>query len=277
MKEKKIIFTDAEIVEFCKATKDTNELHHPDFMGKMGKRVIVPGMFALSRTLVLSADHLKTQANYIRILFNTLLSSGDFATLSASLVPGNPDVVRLSAINHKDTFASPEEYSKMMHVENGLEMEFQGILRRLEIDPWQIETFIKLVGTTDIEVARFQFAVAYASHALLKSIDEPETEVEQEIDRLINGKSQISPFYQSLEIYIPSPFPVFTPGSAMDYYIHFEREKAMRLYSAYVRCESDGMVIFRSKYTLMGIPDRIILRMAKDIHPLKKYISCSGA
>ena len=93
--------------------------------------------------------------------------------------------------------------------------------------------------------------------------------MEREIDRLINGQSQISPFYHSLEIYIPKPFPVFTPGDAIDYHIHFEREKAMRLYSAYVRCESNGKVIFRSKYRLMGIPDRIILRMAKDQHSWK--------
>ena len=269
MKGKKIIYTDAEIVEFCKATKDTNELHHPGYMGRMGKRVIVPGMFALSKTISLNTEYLKTRANYIKVIFNTLLSSGDFATLSAEPDMKDPDIMRLSAVNHKDTLASADEFSKMMNAEGGLDKEFHGILRCLEVEPWQIESFKRLVGTSDDEYAHFQFAVSYASHALLKSIDEPETEVEQEIDRLINGKSQISPFYQSLEIYIPSPFPVYTPGRTLDYFIHFEREKTMRLYSAYVRCESDGTVIFRSKYKLMGIPDRIILRMAKDMH-LKK-------
>jgi hypothetical protein len=270
MKGKNILFTDGEIVEFCKATKDTNELHNPDFMGKIGKRVIVPGMFALSSAINLNTAFLKTRANYIKVLFNTLLSSGDFSTLSAEPEKSDPSVVRLSAVNHKDTLSSNEDFSRMMQSGDGLKKEFQGILRRLPIDPWQTETFRKLIGTTDSPFVNFQFAVSYASHALLKSIDQPESDVEREIDRLINGRSQVSPFYQSLEIYIPEPFPVFSMGPVLDYHIHFEREKAMRLYSAYVRCESNGKMVFRSKYLLMGIPDRIIIRMAKDIHPVKR-------
>lgn len=265
MKVKKIIFTDAGIVEFCKATKDTNELHNPEFMRRMGKRVIVPGMFALSKTISLDTNYLKTQANRIKVLFNTLLSSGDFATLSAEAPDPALNLVRLSAVNHKDTFASSDEFSKMMRSDVHPEKDFQGILRRLDVDPWQIEAFTKLVGTTDDDFANFQFAVSYASHALLESIDKAETEVEHEIDRLINGENQVSPFYQSLEIHVPEPFPVFIPVPSLDYHIHFEREKALKLYAAYVRCESNGKLIFRSKYRLSGIPDRIIIRMAKDI------------
>ena len=65
MSQKKIIFRDQEIVEFCNATKDSNEIHNPEFMQHVGKRVIVPGMFALSHTLNLAAGHLKTKVNYI--------------------------------------------------------------------------------------------------------------------------------------------------------------------------------------------------------------------
>jgi len=137
MKEKKVIFTDAEIIEFCKATKDTNELHRPDFMGKMGKRVIVPGMFALSKTLVLDPEYLKTRVNYISVLFNTLLSSGDFATLSSSPVAGDPDVVRLSAINHKDTLASRDDYARMFKSER----KFEDFIRHAFY--YDIYTFIR--------------------------------------------------------------------------------------------------------------------------------------
>jgi hypothetical protein len=272
MRQRKIIFKDQEIVEFCKATKDTNEIHNPLYMGEIGKRVIVPGMFALSRTLCLAEDYLKTKANYIKVLFNSLLSSGDFATLCTIPDPNDPDIVRLSAINHKDTLTSRNDYTRMMQVETGPEKSFRGILHRLDFEPRQVETFKRLVGISDTDVAHFLFAVSYASQALLKSIDNPQTEVEQEIDRLINRNSKISPFYQSLEIHIPSPFPSFIPGIALDYYIHFEREKEMKLYSAYVRCDSEGTTIFNSQYKLVGIPDRIILRMAKDIHQSKKII-----
>jgi hypothetical protein len=92
-----------------------------------------------------------------------------------------------------------------------------------------------------------------------------QTDVEKEIDSVINGNSRISPFYHSLEILIPSPFPVIDPSHTFDYYIHFEREKPCRLYAAYVRLESGNKVIFHSRYKLMGISDLVILRMAKDI------------
>jgi len=272
MKQKKIIFRDQEIVEFCKATKDTNEIHDPDFMKKMGKRIIVPGMFALSCTLNLEARHLKTRANFIKVLFNSLLSSGDFATLCTALNPNDPYEVRLSAINHKDTLTSKNEYTRMSRVDSGFDSHFDGIPRRLSLDPKQVQTFKGLVGITDPDISNFLFAVSYASQALLSGIDNPETDVELEIDHLINGNSKISPFYHSLEIQIPQPFPVFTPGNSIDYCIHFERIKADKLYTAHVRCESEGVKIFSSRYKLVGIPDNIIFRMAKDAHPGKSKI-----
>jgi hypothetical protein len=265
MKQKKIIFRDSEIVDFCKATKDTNEIHVPQFMATIGKRAIVPGMFALSCTCSLSSDFLKTRANRIRVLFNSLLSSGDFVTLKTEETPGIPDEVRLSAINHKDTLTSKDDYTRMYHRDEPLETRQQGILRALPVEPWQVDIFSRLITATDPDVANFLFAVSYASQALLMSIRKPLTEVESEIDTLINGDAKVSPFYQTLEISIPTAFPSFKPGKTLDYFIHLEREKAFKLYTAHVRCENEGEVIFYSRYTLVGIPDMIILRMAKEI------------
>jgi len=272
MKEKKVIFTDSEIVEFCKATKDTNELHNPEFMGKMGKRIIVPGMFALSRTVNLSAGLLKSQANVIKVIFNSLLSAGDFVTLCTIPDPADPFEVRLSAINHKDTLASKDDYARMFKGERKFDNFIEGIHRRLDMETQQIECFKRLIGANDLDVANFLFAFAYTSRALLDAIDYPETEIEKEIDGVINKNSNVSPFYQSLELHIPSPFPVFNPGSAIDYYIHYEREIACKLYTAHVRCEIDGKVIFYSQYKMGGIPDLVILRMAKDAHPHKQAL-----
>lgn len=269
MKQKKIIFTDSEIVEFCKATKDTNELHNPEFMGKMGKRVIVPGMFALSRTVNLSADLLKSQVNVIKVLFNSLLSSGDFVTLCIISNPEDPCEVRLSAINHKDTLASKDDYTRMFRSDRGFENFIEGILHRINVNSQQIQSFTRLIGANDPDVANFLFAVSYGSQALLNAIDYPETEIEKEIDGAINRNSKVSPFYQSLEIHIPSPFPVFIPGLPIDYFIHYERETAFKLYVAHVRCEIAGKIIFHSQYKMGGIPDLVILRMAKDAHPHK--------
>jgi hypothetical protein len=273
MMKKKVIFTDSEIVEFCKATKDTNELHNPEFMGKMGKRVIVPGMFALSRTVNLSAGLLKSQSNVIKVLFNSLLSSGDFVTLCTVPDPHDPSEVRLSAINHKDTLASNDEYARMFRSEKKFVGFIEGIHHRIEMETQQIECFKRLIEADDRDVANFLFAVSYASKALINAIDDPATETEKEIDGVINRNSKISPFYQSLEIHIPTPFPLYEPGPPVDYIIHYERVIPCKQYIAHVRCEIDGKTIFYSKYRMGGIPDLVILRMAKDAHPHKPVLA----
>jgi hypothetical protein len=265
MKQKKIIFGDREIVEFCSATLDTNEIHDPKFMAKLGKRVIVPGMFALAQTVNLSADFLKDHANSLKILFNSLLSSGDFVTLCTSSSKSNSSEIRLSAINCKDTMTSKDEYSRLSVKEFWFKANPKGILRKLEVKPEQISQFIKLIGSDDKDVAHFLFAIAYASQALLRSINKPETRIENEIYETISKNPSISPFYHSLEIHVPTPFPVFDPTGELAYYIHFEPEIPNKLYSAYVCCESNGKLIFLAHYKLVGIADRIILRMAKEI------------
>jgi hypothetical protein len=272
IQQKKVIFSDSEIVEFCEATKDTNELHNPSFMGKLGKRVIVPGMFALSRTVNLSADFFKSHANVIKLIFNSLLSSGDFVTLCTIPDPANQYQMRLSAINHKDTLASNDDHARMFRGDAAFANFIEGIRHSIGVEPWQIESFKRLIGAEDQDVADFLFTVSYTSKALINAIDNPQTEVETEIDRLINRNSKVSPFYQSLEIHIPQPFPVFVPGKTIEYYIHYEREIPNKRYLAHVRCEIAGKTISHSQYRMGGIPDIVILRMAKDTHLHKNTI-----
>jgi len=265
MKKIKIIFRDTEIIEFCRVTLDSNEIHDPIFMAKLDKRVIVPGMFTLSKTVNFSADFLKNHANSMKVLFNSLLSSGEFVTLCSSSSDNDPSEIRLSAINYRDTLTSNNEYTRLSVKETVFNTDHKGILRRLEVKPEQIGKFIQLIGAEDKDVAHFLFAVSYASQALIRSINQPETEIEKEIDETINKNSTISPFYHTLDIRIPHPFPVFDPVGELDYFIHFEREKLCKLYGAYVRCEHHGKLIFQAHYKLVGIANQVILRMAKVI------------
>lgn len=265
MKERKVIFTDSEIVAFCRATRDTNVIHDPAFMKEIGKRVIVPGMFALSATAGLTSEYLKERGRSIRVLFNSLLSSGDFATLKAGPAADNPDVVRLFAINHKDTFTTRDEYTLISPDPLDLPDVPDGILHRLDVDPQQLDDFRRLTQVQDPETGSFLFTVAYASQALLHAIMNPVTEVEWEIDALIHNGTGVSPFYHTLEILIPRPFPVFSPEGAIDYYVHFEREKKDKLYTAYVRCMAGDTLAYHSRYQMLGINNQIILRMAKEI------------
>jgi hypothetical protein len=266
--KRKTIFRDSDIVAFCLATKDSNRIHDPEFMRTRGKRVIVPGMFAFSSAAALDPEILKRGPGYIKVLFSTLLSSGDFVTLKAERDLLESHVVRLSALNKKDTLMSSDDFTRMENREAPFGHTVQGNLHSLPVEPWQTERFAQLIGTADRDTTNFLFAVAYASHALHLSIDHPETEVEQEIDHLINGNSRIAPFYHTLEIAIPGPMPRFDFRGTICYRIHFERERQFKLYTANVSCESGGRQLFYSRYSLMGIPQMIIMRMAKDIlHP----------
>ena len=262
--KRRIIFTDQSIVDFCTATKDTNEVHDPVFMESIGKRVIVPGMFAFACAATLSADFLRTRAGRIRVFFNTLLSSGDFADLIAEPQPILPETIRLSAINHKDTLASHEEYTLMQNHYESFVPQAEGIVLELPVSQEQISAFARLTGCADPDIHGFLFAVAYASHALFERIAMAETEVEKEIDWLINGDGNVSPFYHMLEIFLPGEFVQVEAGNRIQYRFHFEREKLHRNYIANLQCEQEGRIIYRSVYKLVGIPDAIILRMAKN-------------
>lgn len=263
---RRIIFTDRSVVDFCKATQDINTVHDPGFMGSLGKRVIVPGMFAFSSTAILAADFIKTRADYIRVCFNTLLSSGDFADLVA--VPDSvlPAEIRLSAINHKDTLTSADDYTRISRRGLLFVPQSEGKIRHLEVSESHIRDFARLIMCHDPELAGFLFSIAYASQALYAGIREASTVVEKEIDRLINGNNRISPFYHTLEIFLPPNFPFIIPNGTIGYRIHFIREKENRAYVANLQCEQEGRIIYRSVYKLVGIPDSIILRMAKGIH-----------
>ena len=223
-------------------------------------------MFAFSSTAILASDFIKTRADYIRVCFNTLLSSGDFADLVA--IPNSvlPTEIRLSAVNHKDTLTSNDDYTRISR--RGVEFVPQtaGKIMHLPVNELNIRDFSRLIMCHDPELAGFLFSVAYASQALYAGIREASTAVEQEIDKLINGNNRISPFYHTLEIFLPPNFPFIQAKGTIGYRIHFEREKENRAYVANLQCEQEGRIIYRSVYKLVGIPDSIILRMAKGIH-----------
>ncbi|MFH1161228.1 MAG: hypothetical protein V1733_09815 [bacterium] len=263
-KKKRVVFRDCDIVDFCTATQDTNVIHNPGFMDGYGKRVIVPGMFAFSCAAILSEEFLKHSANRIQVYFNSLLSSGESVGLGVETNLEDPAEMRLCAVNSRDMLTARESYTRMLTGDIGITPQKEGIFRKLPVSEEQIATFARLIQTKDRQSAGFLFAVSYASQALFKSITEASTEVEHEIDRLINGDYKISPFYHALEIIIPSEFPVLIETGTLDYLIHFEREKFNKTYVAHLECQQEGRIIFQSKYKLVAIPDSVILRMAKE-------------
>lgn len=262
--KRKVVFRDADIVDFCRATQDTNVIHNPGYMDSYGKRVIVPGMFAFSCTAILCGDFLKQSANRIQVFFNSLLSSGETIELCMEPNPCDPGEIRLRATNSRDMLTTREAYTRMMNGKVEIRPQQEGIFRSLPVSEEQIVLFEQLISSTDTQSARFLFAVSYASQALFRSIREANTEVEHEIDRLINGNLRISPFYHTLEITLPSQFPSLAGQGTLDYLIHFTREKLNKAYVACLECQQEQRIIFQSVYKLVAIPDSVILRMAKE-------------
>jgi hypothetical protein len=77
--------------------------------------------------------------------------------------------------------------------------------------------------------------------------------------------AQLSPFYQSLEIFIPQSPKILYPKGNIDYQVHLIRKKKHRLYAAHLRCMQSEKLVFQAKYDLIAIPDRLIMRMIKDL------------
>jgi len=261
--QKEVVFRDCDIVDFCTATQDTNMIHDPEYMHRCRKQVIVPGMFAFSYAAILAEDFLKHSINRIQVYFNSLLSSGEQVALRVEINPENPAEIRLRACNSRDMLTTREAYTRMLKGTVPIHPQQLGIFRKLPVSEKQITTFARLIQTSDRQTAGFLFAVAYASQALFKSITEADTEVEHEIDELINGDHRISPFYHALEIILPSEFPVLRENGTLDYLIHFEREKFHKTYIAHLECQQEEHIIFQSMYKLVAVPDNIIMRMAK--------------
>ncbi len=142
-----------------------------------------------------------------------------------------------------------------------------GTLHSLEVIPQQIRAFTELTKIQDSVVARFFFSVAYASMALFSAIRNPITEIEKEINLLLDksrNPAQLSPFYQSLEIFIPPNPKILFPKGKIEYHVHLIRKNKHRLYVAHLRCMQSEDLIFQAKYDLISIPDRLIMRMIKD-------------
>ncbi|HAJ98518.1 MAG TPA: hypothetical protein DCM62_00685 [Bacteroidales bacterium] len=258
-------FTNQHIVEFCKSTCDHNPVHNPEYMTSNGKRVIVPGMMLFSKVVTLLFGSVGTSLNTYKILINSIISANEPVTLGFE--DGGENQKYIFAINRQDSFSNANERSRVYLRTQDKSYPQNGSLLSLPMEQWQLDGFGQVIGCQNIILRDFLFGIAYASNALFKRIAHPITEIDKEIHNFLDKKtnqSQISPFYQSLEIFLPpNPIPLKSQSN-IDYRINFERVLEGKVYIAHVRCEQQGNLLYHSEYRLMAIPDRVIMRMAKD-------------
>ncbi len=262
---KKVNFTDQSIVDFCKITRDDNLIHNPEIMNLKGKQVVVPGMFIFAIAANMASEH-PIKINSIKVFFSSMISRGD--EISIGFEPYK-NGVRLMAMNSKDCLSLNESHSLATYeYQLPLFDTTEGRMQSLKVEPWQMEVFSKLTGTHDAHITSYLFAIAYASKALNLSINDPKTEVEEEIYRLIRPElnpARTAPFYQSLNICFPKEKQEIEGNGTIDYTIYYIREKAHRSYIANVHCSQNGKTIYYSSYKMIAIPERLILRMFKDL------------
>jgi len=260
------VFTDDQVVTFCQATCDVNPVHDPVYMYSHNKRVIVPGMMLFSKVATMLFGAVGTSLDTYKILINSIVSTNEPITLGYEDGPDNEKYI--FAVNKQDSFSLGEERSKVYLRNTTVEFPKVGSLQSLPVERWQLESFGKVIDCRNVILRDFLFGIAYASNALFKCIGNPASEVEQEINQYLDkskDSSQISPFYQTLEIFLPPDPNPLKPNRPIDYLIQFEREVAGRVYKAKVRCEQQGSILYHSEYRLIAIPDKIILRMAKNL------------
>lgn len=262
--ENKVLFTDSVVADFCKATADDNPIHDPLFMHSQNKGVVVPGMLLFST--IVNLLHRKTSEyfNYYKLIFGNVICTNEPIDLGFET---KDEQNYLYAINGHDMFSTKNDRSVVLKNIFPKNLYSWGISRVMSYQKTQLETFRELTNSFNNSLSDFLFTIAYASAALFKAIREPLTEVETEINRLLNksiNPEQVSPFYQTLEIFRENPHAELKPEGTIEYNIRFNREKANKIYLAQVKCMHNNMCFYQSEYRLVAIPDRLIMRMVKD-------------
>lgn len=259
-----MLFTDSVVTNFCKATVDDNPIHDPVFMYNQNKGVVVPGMLLFST--IANLLHRKTNEyfSYYKLIFGNVICTNEPIDLGFE-TEGNHNY--LYAINGHDMFSTKHERSVVLKNIVPKEIHSDGIVRAMPFQKTQLETFRELTNSLNNTLSDFLFTIAYASAALFKAIREPITDVETEINRLLNkalNPVQVSPFYQTLEIFRLNPHAELNPAGTIEYNIKFDREKANKTYIAQVTCMHNKQCFYQSVYKLVAIPDKLIMRMVKD-------------
>ncbi len=262
-----ITFTNNQVSRFCEATHDKNIIHNPHYMSELNKQVVVPGMYVFATAVNILKDVIRLGADTIRVFFNSVIHTDETVEISGTQTGYEPIEMLMSANNGHDSFTLKDQRSKLYKRTQTYFYDNQGYNRALEYNSNQIDIFSKLTGCADNLMSGLLFSVAYASNALFQAIQFPVTEVEHEINVLIDktlNPDQVSPFYQSLDVYLPENIQHLEPNGQLDYLIDFEREKANRTYVAHVTCTQNNNLIYKSDYKMISVPERLIMRMVKD-------------
>ncbi len=277
-------FSDKEISDFCTVTKDNNDIHNPQFMGKKSKLAIVPGMMILSQVLDLPLAY-DQNFNLMEIYFSSPLSSGETVEFSYDAINqtegiilnarrnGNNLLAKLDPTTKKEIGDSKLLTTNPEHLQNiGYPLRFdlsdgkekdstEAAPNIVNFERENIEDFGKIVSSNS-DITDTLFAIAMSSRALIDSFAYPvsrnENKAKEEIAKI---KGKVLPVYQSLRIFLPEGIQDLR-GGKLEFYNDVNVKKRDITFD--LKCQNDGRTLYFAQYSLKAMTERVLIRYAKD-------------
>ena len=97
---------------------------------------------------------------------------------------------------------------------------------------------------------------------MIRGVEEPLTNLEK-VSAEARAKSNL-PVYQSLDLFIPKERPRIQQDGRIHYTITIVKRNK-RKFTYTVDCHSSNRRIYHGIYQLIAIPEKLVLKMAKDI------------
>jgi len=260
--------TGEQVENFCKSTADENPIHNQQHMQELGKEIVVPGLYIFSLIVNFLQKNESLNFNTFRIYFGNIVGINEAIDLGFERSPISESQRYLFARKGSDCFSLDNSRSFADIRPNGIGLEVRGRHIPITYNKEQVHIFRKLIGLSSAALLSFLFSVSLASPMLISTIRKPVTEVDKEIATLFNKSvypEGTSPLYQSLEIFRLDNSTILAPEGQVDYWVQFEKEKAGKFYVANVSCGQNGKVMYNSRYRLVAVPNKVMLRMIREL------------
>ncbi len=248
------------IDDFCRVTFDDNAVHNSNTMNEKGFHAIVPGMYALSRTLSLAerSGGISAEAPFVLdVQFGAPLREGEEILFEVRDHPDISGAKVLSSRGEKGEALATKEcgsYVKSSSHE-GVHYPFK-LPSGVTLPDETYSDFMKLVGREDSKFMRVLYALACSSFPLLNCLKQPSEDAEIVVHQKM--KEGHMPVYTSLLVRTEQTAGL--DGLMKLSYLPHVSFDGKRTISTNVDAFSEGKLVFSAYAKLALIPDKLIYR-----------------
>ncbi|MFP4403483.1 MAG: hypothetical protein ACLFPJ_03980 [Candidatus Woesearchaeota archaeon] len=259
MELEKLIFSDEKIEKFCDVTKDFNNLHSPKYMKKKNKKTIVPGMYSIAFTISQFKKYLYF-FNSVKINLGSMIFSDDFIKPNVKLYDNEKLPICVYNSLGNDIFKKENNISYFFNKAN-LDENLSGDKKSILIKNDDLNVYSNLIKTKNTNLVKTLYSISYSSKILLDYLNNTNEKFNDV--SLIFEKKDVLPVYNSFDINLENGF-FLKINNNLDYIVNFEKV-SKRNVNARVDCYSENNKIFSAKYDIFAVPEKIILRMVKNL------------